>query len=139
MSGPDIVRRYFAALDEGDTKAMPDLFALDSKTYRPELPEPLVGPEAMKLVVAMAGKIFSSFETTLIELIEDGDVIVARLRHDAVYRDKWRTRVGTFDVAGRPTSWEALALFRLRDGKIIEERVFRDELGMLLDVGALSA
>jgi ketosteroid isomerase-like protein len=30
-----------------------------------------------------------------------------------------------------------MALFRLRDGKITEERVFRDELGMLLDVGVL--
>ena len=60
-----------------------------------------------------------------------------RVRHAAVYRGAWRTRVGEFELAGKPTAWEAMALFRLRDGKITEERVFRDELGMLLDVGAL--
>jgi len=32
-----------------------------------------------------------------------------------------------------------MALFRLRGDKIVEERVFRDELGMLLSVGAIDA
>lgn len=137
MSGRIVVEKYFEALDRGDPDAIPDLFSADCRIFRPELREPLVGSDAVKLVVARAHQIYESFETTVLDLFEDGDAVIMRHRHDAVYRGEWRTRIGTFDVAGRPTSWEAMALFRLRDGKIVEERVFRDELGMLFDVGAL--
>lgn len=137
MGGKDVVSAYFHALDTRDVGVIPELFSDDCRIFRPELPEPLAGAETVKRVVAMAHRIYESFETTILESFEDHDVVIVRLRHDAVYRGEWRTRIGTFDVAGKPTSWEALALFRLRDGKIVEERVFRDELGMLLDVGIL--
>jgi ketosteroid isomerase-like protein len=129
--------RYFEALDAGDADAIPALFSDDCRIYRPELPKPLVGCEAMKVVVVMAHRIFESFETTILGSFEEGDAVTVHVRHDAVYKGEWRTRIGTFDVAGKPTRWEAMALFRLADGKIVEERVFRDELGMLLEVGAL--
>lgn len=137
MTGKTVVASYFAALDSGDAEAIPGLFSDDCRIFRPELPRPLVGADAVKVVVAMAHRIYEQFETTLLDSLEAGGTVAVRVRHDAVYRQEWRTRVGTFDVAGKPISWEAMALFRLDDGKIIEERVFRDELGMLLDVGAL--
>ena len=88
-------------------------------------------------VVGLARQIYERFETTPLDLFEVDDAVILRLRHDAVHRGEWRTRLGTFDVAGKPVSWEALVLFRLRGDRIVEERVFRDELGMLLQVGAV--
>ena len=132
-----VVSRYFEALDTGDLDVIPELFSPDCRVFRPELPEPLVGAEAVKLVVAMAHRIYEKFRTTLLDSFEDGDAVVMRLRHDAVYRGEWRTRIGTFELRGKPISWEAMALFRLHDGKIVEERVFRDELGMLLSAGVV--
>jgi ketosteroid isomerase-like protein len=137
MAGKKVVTRYFEALDTGDLDVIPELFSDDCRVFRPELPEALVGAEAVKRVVAMAHRIYETFRTTILDSFEDDDAVVVRLRHDAVYRGEWRTRIGTFDVPGKPTSWEAMALFRLRDGKIVEERVFRDELGMLLSAGVL--
>src|SRR5215831_13108758 len=132
MNGKKVVNRYFEALDAGDVDVIPELFSADCRVFRPELPEPLVGPEAVKLVVAMAHRIYETFRTTMLDSFEDGDAVVVRLRHDAVYRGEWRTRIGTFDLSGKPISWEAMVLFRIRDSKIVEERVFRDELGMLI-------
>jgi ketosteroid isomerase-like protein len=137
MSGAGVVARYFEALENGDPSVIPELFAADCRVYRPELAEPLIGVDAIKAVVTRAHRNFDEFKATVLDSIEAGDTVAVRIRHEAVYRGEWRTRIGTFDVTGRPTSWEAMALFRLRDGKITEERVFRDELGMLLDVGAL--
>ena len=97
----------------------------------------LVGVAGIQSVVERAHRYFDEFRATVLDLVEQGDTVAVRVRHEAVYRGEWRTRIGTFDVAGKPTAWEAMALFRLRDGKIVEERVFRDELGMLLNVGAL--
>jgi hypothetical protein len=35
-------------------------------------------------------------------------------------------------------TWEAIAIFRFQNGKIAEQWVSRDELGMLLSFGALT-
>ena len=35
-------------------------------------------------------------------------------------------------------NWTAIAQFRLKDGKIAEEWVMRDELGMLLQMGKVT-
>jgi len=137
MNGGLVVARYFEALEKGEPSTIPELFATDCRVYRPELTDPLIGIDAVKAVVTRAHRYFDKFKATILDMIEDGDMVAVRVKHEAVYRGEWRTRIGNFDVAGRPTSWEAMALFRLRDGKIAEERVFRDELGMLLNVGAL--
>ena len=137
MTSGRIVARYFQALEDGDPSVIPEVFAADCRVFRPELAEPLIGVEAIKAVVVRAHRLFDEFKAAILDSLEDGDRVAVRIRHEAVYRGEWRTRIGTFDLAGKPTRWEAMALFRLRDGKIVEERVFRDELGMLLDVGAL--
>jgi ketosteroid isomerase-like protein len=137
MTGRDVVAKYFEALERGDPSVIPELFADDCQVYRPELSAPLIGVEAIEAVVTRAHRYFDKFTATILDTVEERDRVAVRVRHEAVYRGPWRTRIGIFDVAGKPTSWEAMALFRLRDGKIVEERVFRDELGMLLDVGAL--
>lgn len=137
MTGGRVVARYFEALENGDPSTIPELFATDCRVFRPELTEPLVGIDAIQGVVRRAHQLFDQFKATILDSIEEEDRVAVRVRHEAVYRGEWRTRIGTFDVSGKSTSWEAMALFRLRDGKIAEERVFRDELGMLLDVGAV--
>src|SRR5262245_52345660 len=114
MTGGRVVARYFEALESGDPNVIPELFATDCRVFRPELSEPLIGVDAIKAVVTRAHRFFDKFKATILDLIEEEDRVAVRVRHEAVYRGEWRTRIGTFDVAGKPTSWEAMALFRLR-------------------------
>jgi len=44
------------------------------------------------------------------------------------------SRLGRHEVAGKAVNWQAMAIFRIRDGKIAEEWVSRDELGMLIQL-----
>lgn len=46
-------------------------------------------------------------------------------------------RIGTHDVKDKTIQWESTAIFRFEHGRIAEEWVSRDELGMLLDAGVL--
>jgi predicted ester cyclase len=48
-----------------------------------------------------------------------------------------RSRMGTYDIKGKPISWDAIVIFQLKNGKIAEEWVSRDELGALLTAGIL--
>jgi hypothetical protein len=42
-------------------------------------------------------------------------------------------------VVVKTVTWLAIAIFRIRDGKIAEEWVNRDELGMLIELGVVAS
>jgi predicted ester cyclase len=64
-----------------------------------------------------------------------GDLVACRLQHNAVLRGEFTSRIGTFDVAGKPIEWSANVFFRFENGLIKEEWIARDELGILLGLG----
>ena len=134
----EIVRRYFKeALDSGAPEVVGDLFAEDCVIYRPGL-EPLHGLETVRFIVAMAHEIYSEFRSTLHDIIAEGDTVAVRLTHNVVHRGQWTTRLGTFDCTGKAVEWQAMVMFKIQNRKIVEERVFRDELGMVLEAGILT-
>jgi hypothetical protein len=48
-------------------------------------------------------------------------------------------RLGRHAVAGKTSAGPAIVIFHIRDGKIAEEWVNRDELGMLVELGVLTS
>jgi predicted ester cyclase len=60
---------------------------------------------------------------------------VVRLSHRGLGGGTWRSRIGNYDVTGKTVSWNAMAIFRFENQRIIEEWVNRDELGMILQFG----
>jgi predicted ester cyclase len=83
---------------------------------------------------------FTSFSTELSGLMAEGDRVSVRVRHRTRVRPHvFRSRAGDVNIAGEQAlDWTAIAQFRLKDGKIAEEWVMRDELGMLVQMGKVS-
>jgi predicted ester cyclase len=133
-----LVRRYFEeVIDKSDIKVLDELFTTDCVIHRPEASEPIAGIEAFRQALGGILKTYSEFKTTIHDLIAEEDRVVCRLSHQAVNRGEWRSRIGRHAVAGKTVTWPAIAIFRFRDGKIAEEWVSRDELGMLIELGVL--
>ena len=65
--------------------------------------------------------------------------MVVRLTHQGTGVGTYRFRIGNRDVNGKTLKWEAIVIFRFQNGKIAEEWVSRDELGMILSAGVLEA
>ena len=131
-----IVRRYFEeALDKRKLEILDEIVAIDCLIHRPESQEPISGLTAFKQCLERILQAYSEFSTTIHDLIEENDRIACRLTHRALNRGEWTSRLGRHAVAGKPVSWSAIVIFRFRDGKIAEEWVSRDELGMLIDLG----
>ena len=132
-----VVERYFReVLDLKDIELMPELLAPDVVLHRPGFN--VVGLDAaMHRLAATLGE-FTAFSTELDGLIAEGDMVSVRLLHRTTVRPHlFRSRAGDFPVAEeRDLSWHAIVQFRLREGKIAEEWVMRDELGMLAQLGA---
>ena len=140
VSYKPIVRRYFEeALDTRRLEILDEIVAIDCLIHRPESQEPIRGLSAFKQCLERILQAYSEFSTTIHDLIEKKDRVACRLSHRALNRGEWTSRAGHHDVAGKPVSWSAMAIFRFRDGKIAEEWVSRDELGMLIDLGLLAS
>lgn len=69
------------------------------------------------------------------DVFESGDRVVVRLSHRTVGMGMFRSRIGEHDIKGKSISWGAIAIFRMRNGKIAEQWVNRDEPGILLGLG----
>jgi predicted ester cyclase len=138
-SNKTLVRRYFEqVLDQRNLSLLDRIAAADCVIHRPEAAQPIQGRAAFKAAIEAILQTYSAFSTTIHEVVAEGDKVVCRLTHEAVNAGSWASRLGTHAVAGKPVSWEAIVIFRMRDGQIAEEWVSRDELGMLIQLGALA-
>jgi predicted ester cyclase len=131
-----IVRRYFKeVLDRRKIEILNELVTADCIIHRPEMAEPIVGVEAFREALSGILQVYSEFSTTIHDLIAEEDRVACRLSHRALNRGEWTSRHGRHEVTGKSVTWDAIAIFRFREGRIAEEWVSRDELGMLIQLG----
>ena len=134
------VSRYFAeAVDKRNVDILDELFTADCIIHRPEASAPIVGLENFRKALGSILNVYSEITTTLHDLFASDDRVACRLNHRAVNLGEWTSRIGRHAVAGKTVSWSAIAIFRFSEGKIAEEWVCRDELGMLITLGVLSS
>jgi len=132
----ELVRRYFhEVLDEGKVELVDELFHPHCVMHRPG--GTVVGINSVRGVAERRKETFSQFETQIYDSFGSGDRLVVRLTHHALGGGVWRSRLGNYDVTGKAVTWNAIAIFRFEQQKIIEEWVTRDELAMILQFGLL--
>ena len=138
-----VVQKYFIALDKNDPAAIQNLFAADaSQEFIGNAP--LVGVAAILLQFQASEAQLQSMQTTCLTTVAEGDTVVVQVRHNAVFKSGGaiRTRIGVtpglviFSKA-TPITWRALAVFRIQNGKIVEEIIIRDELSMMMQMGTV--
>lgn len=130
-----VIERYFReVLDQKRFDVMPDLIAHDAILHRPGFD--VTGlPSAVQRLRAVLQD-FTEFSTEISGLMAEGDLVSARVRHRTRVRPHaFRSRAGEVMTGEQALEWTAIVQFRLKDGKIAEEWVMRDELGMLLQLG----
>ncbi len=137
-SNKKVVRRYFEeAVDKRNPDILDELFTTDCVIHRPESPEAIVGLENFRRVFLGIVNTYSEISTAIHDLVAEEDRVAIRLSHEMMNRGVWTSRIGSHEVGGKPVGWSAIAIFRIHGGKIAEEWVCRDELGMLVQLGVL--
>jgi predicted ester cyclase len=133
-----VVLSYFHDVLDGRRVALlDDLFLPMCVIHRPE--GTVKGLAGIRTVVERNIAAYSKFQTEVHDIFEAGDRVVVRITHRAAGAGMFRSRIGDHDVKGKAVTWGAIAIFRMQDGKIAEEWVNRDELGILLSAGAFDA
>ena len=134
-----VVERYFReVLDQRKFEILPDLMARDVVLHRPGFD--VTGLDAAVQRLRAVFKDYSRFSTELSGLIAEGDMVAVRVAHRVrASPHTFRSRAGDVTLASeQDVHWTAIVEFRLKDGRIAEEWVMRDELGILLQLGRLT-
>jgi predicted ester cyclase len=132
------VRIYFRdVLDRGRAELIERIFDRRCVMHRPG--GDVFGWDGVRGVVARGKESFARFSTEIEELFECGRKVVARLEHRGSGAGIWRSRLGVHSLRGKTVVWKSIAIFRFSRGKIAEEWVSRDDLGILLQIGAVGS
>jgi SnoaL-like polyketide cyclase len=81
----------------------------------------------------------TSMRTDVHHLYGEGDFVTIHLTHHVSFAPdaRFNTRMGWADVGGHNVEWNAMVILRFEGERIAEEWVVRDELQVLLQVGAV--
>ncbi len=134
-----VVERYFhEVLDQQKFDLMPELMAPGVVLHRPGFD--VTGVDAAMQRLRATRQDYTAFRSEVSGLIAEGDMVAVRITHITRVRPHtFRSRAGEVRVSkDQALNWTAIVQFRLQDGKIVEEWVMRDELGMLVQMGAFA-
>ena len=139
-----IVKKYFQAIDNRDTNAMSDVFAIGAKQDFVGN-DPIIGIKEIDAKLELVLSQLASMKTEFINFVADGSTVFAHVKHNAVFKEggAFKNRTGITPpvmVLAEPVkvSWQAMASFKIEDGRIVEEIIIRDELAILQQLGTLT-
>ena len=127
-----VVRRWVEAFNEGDIDAVNELLTDSGARHDPNSLE-VRGPEEEKQLIAVYRSAFPDLHFTLEDMVAEDDRGATRLRISATHKGEL---LGIPPTENR-LSFTAMEIYRLREGKIDEQWVNVDTLGMMQQIGAI--
>jgi steroid delta-isomerase-like uncharacterized protein len=127
-----LVQRMYAALDAGDLAAVPELFDPAWRNDDPTMPA-MAGHDGARQLFSLLKTAFPDFHTTVDQVLVEGDQAAARLTHTATHHGPFMGIPPT----GRTATITATGIFRIQDGRLIENHVIFDALGLLRQLGVV--
>jgi C-1 hydroxylase len=127
-----LVRRFFELLNEGKTEAIPEFFDPNFQLHFDSMPA-LDGAGAVGFMSSFLDA-FPGLQHTLHDQIAENDRVASRISLHGTHRGELMGMPPT----GREVAFSAINIHRMVNGKIVEQWVNSDGLGMLQQLGALA-
>jgi steroid delta-isomerase-like uncharacterized protein len=127
----DTLRRLYAEfVDRGDARILDQIIAPD---FVSEAAPAVKGAEAVKAIVLPVRAAFPDLHHTILDLVAEGDLVAVRWTMKGTHRGPFSGMPAT----GKPVAFNAISIYRFRDGKIAELWAQVDRLGLLQQLGAV--
>jgi steroid delta-isomerase-like uncharacterized protein len=127
-------RTYEELFNKGNLAVADELVAPDFLNFD-ALPGRDRGPESMRSMVMMLRAAFPDLHFTVEELVAEGDTVMGRVTLSGTHQGSFQGMPPT----GRSFQQEQMHPVRFREGKAIEHRAVRDDLGMMRQLGLIPA
>jgi steroid delta-isomerase-like uncharacterized protein len=126
-----LVRRYQEIYNENDLDALTEVLSeeLLTPTILAGLPPGLEGARAAHRIMLRG---FPDFQTTIEDLIAEGDKVVARITMRGTHRGDFMNLAAT----GKQVEFAGAYIVRIRNGRIIEHWGEEDSMSLLAQLGA---
>jgi len=119
------VRRFFEQIDKGNTDVVDELYADTLRFYQPGS-DP-VDKAARKQLLLMFRSVFPDSSHTIEDMIAEGDRVVTRF----TFHGTQRGELMGIPATGKQVAVQGMVIDRLSAGKIMEEWVSFDMMGMM--------
>jgi steroid delta-isomerase-like uncharacterized protein len=128
-----VVRRFIEELLSADNFSVADeILAPDFRFYFAGSPEPM-DLERYKAFLVMRRAAFPDRRFTVEDMVAEGDKVSARFTMRGTHQGEFRGMAPT----GKTVTMTGIDIIRLREGKMVEDRVEVDQLGMLQQLGVI--
>jgi ketosteroid isomerase-like protein len=150
-----LVKRYFDAMERGALDEALEFWASEATNYASgrKGQQPTRGRDAIGMVLRMLSAAFPDRQYQIDDIIAEHDQVVCRMtvsgkfggsppRPSLQVPPSWVGVEGTELVpasgVGKPYSVKHVHIFRIADGQITDHWAARDDLGLLLQLGAIA-
>ncbi len=129
-----LVQQMIRLIESGDLNTVDQVIAPNWVNHDPSLP-PLQGYEGFKQLTMLFRSAFPGFHDEIEDMLAEGDKVAARWRFRA-------TNSGSFQgmpPTGKAVDVTATGIFRVVDGKVTDNWVNLDALGLMQQLGVVPA
>jgi steroid delta-isomerase-like uncharacterized protein len=126
------LRFFEEVVNNGELAIMDELFAANFVDHSAA---PGIAPDrdGLKQFFAMVHSAFPDFHSTLEDMFAEGDKVVQRFTARGTHKGDWMGIAPT----GKQFTMPGMAIHRITDGKIVENWVNMDMLGMMQQLGVI--
>ena len=133
-SNKEIARRLTRLLDHDDKEQIMEILSADFVSHFAGVPQPLNREQYIQ-VNHMAKLAFNDLSRNVEDLVAEGDQVAVRITARGTHTGLFQGIPGT----GKITKISGIAIRRILNGKIVEEWVVNDQLGLLQQLGIFKA
>ena len=130
-----VLRLIDEVLNKGNLTAAHQLLDPDFVLHLPGSQEPIRGVEGLKRVAEAFRTGFPDRRMLVEDAISEGDKVAVRVTQQGTHQGVFQGVKGT----GTRVSVSAIAFFRVANGRVAEEWLSSDRLGLLQQIGAIPA
>ncbi|GAB4581984.1 MAG: ester cyclase [Anaerolineales bacterium] len=127
-----LIKRFYQAVDQGDTGAVEALFSPEWENIDPALP-PMRGLDGARALVQMFTASFPDFTSQIELMAAENDQVAVRAFHTGTHQGPFLGVPAT----GKQVSTHATGIFTCKDGKLVQNRVVFDAFGLLQQLGVI--
>jgi steroid delta-isomerase-like uncharacterized protein len=129
-----LVRKMFDMIVTGNTADVAQVIAPDWVNIDPALP-PMKGIEGAKQLMTLFSSAFPGSQIKMEALVAEGDKVAVHFSFSGTHKGAFLNIPPT----GKSFSVTGTGIFRFKDGKVVENRVVFDAVGLMQQLGVAPA
>lgn len=133
MTNKEIAQRFIGAWNAGGQGVVDELAAPELEVSYEHWDAPAVGPEQFKEMLAATISYFPDMRVTVEELLAEGERVMVRWRYSGTHQ---HGELFGVQPAGAAVNVAGVTVYRIVNGKVVEERGLVDNLALALQLGA---